>query len=234
MSIVSSPRPYQPSPGIGGTYRPRPSPGGPNNREPLSGRDVENNPDPKPKKKSGGGGEPIDMLSSTSYSGPPDWATKWIRDLIDKYGIMAFERYNRAVEDVGSAPGWIERARQQQNLQYNRDIQRPTMEAVKASVNQLAGGGMLNSSVSADWIAKMTQAALQGAQRQQTESNVWAANANAQNLLDRVTAAQGLQALLAAYLGETKYSESNQPMWPPGLSFGGSSTTKVTQTTTKK
>jgi len=116
-----------------------------------------------------------------------------------------------AIGDLNNAPATIEQQRQNLNLQYGRDINDPTRNAVGSAVASALGSGTAGSSMMGRVMSGIGTRLAQGAGQQQTASNTWAANSLLQNTRDRVSANQGFGALLAGMLGQTRQEQSYNP-----------------------
>lgn len=144
-----------------------------------------------------------------SSSGLPTWGAAYVKNMLRRHGNSAFRDYRGAIDRLDASPALIEQQRVQQNRQWGRDIQQPMYDSLKTGINSLAGRGMVNSSISGDWMSRITQNALNAARKQQTDSNVWASGQQYQNLRDMIAARGGFAGTLRDLLDSSKLSSSS-------------------------
>jgi hypothetical protein len=162
-----------------------------------------------------------DTSSSYSSGGLPKWATKLLQPQMGKYLPGSLKAYLESIQGLQHAPAMIEAIRKSRNVNYNREIQQPTMQAVNTGIRTLTGRGALNSSTAGDFVSRMTQNALQGAAGQEARSGEWAAGARINNLSEMVRARQGFAGMLGDLLGLTRYTSGGSNSrgglpWDPG------------------
>jgi hypothetical protein len=154
--------------------------------------------------------QPEDYTSS-SYSGLSPWADQALSGVVGKMTPGMMRGYQAALKGLDQAPETIEQRRQELNTQFARDIQMPTMNAVRNATAAAAGRGVLGGTSYNDQVGQIAQGANAAAAQQQSASNVWAADALMKNMLDRLSARQSGMALLGDMAGMGRYSQSTDP-----------------------
>jgi hypothetical protein len=144
----------------------------------------------------GGGGEewPTDLYPK-SYSGLPDWASKWVENYFSQYSPQVTGGMDTALKALDNPIALNEAETANLNYMANQNL--------KPILSDLSSKGVLSSSVSSDSISKILS---------QLGSTAYdKAQANQQN---KVNSYQKAMAIMQSLLGESKYSESTN-QWAP-------------------
>lgn len=154
----------------------------------------------------GGGVAKVNPRDYTVRTGLPKGMQKKVQKLANKYLGSTWGRLDEAARGFEKEPEMIEAQRAALNRQFQRDLLLPTSDAVRSAVSRAFGRGTVRSSVWGKTMGSLSEAAMRAAAGQQTQSNVWAANALRDNLVKNFQAQQGMAGLLGEYIGLTRES----------------------------
>jgi hypothetical protein len=147
--------------------------------------------------------------ANKSFTGPPDWLDQFLQGVQGQYGAGSLAGYQGAVDRMSEAPGYIDDARTGLLEQFRDSIGIPIQNQVNSAVGRAAGRGTLGSSMTGDTLSRIaTDFGRQGADVQQS-TNVWAANANLEALVNSANINRDFVQTLANYYNMARFTESS-------------------------